>query len=428
MTNRSVTIAKFGATSSSLALAAFLAGCATAPAQEAKAPPSQPTLGMGAATGAPSDLDGAVRQAQLQRAAGDIDGASHTLSQLVLFAPDDPRVLGEYAKVLVDRGRTNDALAFLKRAIELNPGDWTLYSAQGIAFDQRSEYTMAQVSYGRALALRPGEPTVLSNNALSHMQAGDLAGAETLLAQAAQGRSDNPRIAENLAMVRRMRGTQAAANATAIASAQKPASAVRQANSTPSPAPIPQTAQAAPRPPVQQMQVPQTAPVQQTRAPIATLAVPDVKQPLPAPQPNATAAPQRLSSLETLKADPSVMMAPIPKAEGAPKSLAATTPAPAPLSPQMAALQRAGVVMAALPKEEEPNEATKTVVKRKVVKTATQTASAEPVKTETVKTEITKTETTKAAKADIKPVQKMASEEPLTRLRPALPDMVASKK
>jgi len=36
-----------------------------------------------------------------------------------LVAPDDARVLGEYGKTLLAQGRTDDALAFLARAIEL---------------------------------------------------------------------------------------------------------------------------------------------------------------------------------------------------------------------------------------------------------------------------------------------------------------------
>lgn len=34
----------------------------------------------------------------------------------------------------------DDAIAFLDRAIQLQPGDWTLYSAQGVAYDQEGKY------------------------------------------------------------------------------------------------------------------------------------------------------------------------------------------------------------------------------------------------------------------------------------------------
>ena len=54
-------------------------------------------------------------------------------------AERDLRVVGEFGKVMVQEGRCQDGLAFLKRAIELQPNDWTLYSALGI--DWRKEIT-----------------------------------------------------------------------------------------------------------------------------------------------------------------------------------------------------------------------------------------------------------------------------------------------
>ena len=54
---------------------------------------------------APTNIDEAVKQAQAQRKSGDFSTAAHTLSQLVLLAPDDARVLGEYGKTLIAMGR-----------------------------------------------------------------------------------------------------------------------------------------------------------------------------------------------------------------------------------------------------------------------------------------------------------------------------------
>ena len=135
-----------------------------APAASAKAAPA-PTAKV-VPTPAPAlaeigDLESAIAQAQAARAAGNLAGANRILSQLVLFAPDDPRVLGEYGKTLTAQAKSDDALAFLERAIQLQPGEWSLYSAQGVAYDQKRNYKEAQVAYGRALSLKPGEPAVL---------------------------------------------------------------------------------------------------------------------------------------------------------------------------------------------------------------------------------------------------------------------------
>ena len=81
-------------------------------------------------------MDSGVRQAQQARLAGRYDDAIHTLSQLMLLASDDPRVVGEYGKTLAEKGRAREAVQFLTRATELQPRDWTLYSALGVAYDQ----------------------------------------------------------------------------------------------------------------------------------------------------------------------------------------------------------------------------------------------------------------------------------------------------
>jgi Flp pilus assembly protein TadD len=216
-----------------IALSLGLQGCmsTSTPAPEAElssAAPAQNEPLMRDLFG-PSDLDSAILQAQMFRRAGDYDGATRTLSQLVLVAPDDPRVLGEYGKTLVAKGQTDDAIAFLTRAIELNPGEWSFYSAQGVAFDQAGNFRAANMAYQRALTLQPGEPSVLSNAGLSRMQAGDLANAEILLSQALERGGPNARISRNLAMVRDLAASQAAATAEAEAAAEAEAKTAAEA-------------------------------------------------------------------------------------------------------------------------------------------------------------------------------------------------------
>lgn len=198
-----------------LACVLATAGCAGFGASEAAAPQgaadtANPAGNTGDAYAAlagklPTDLDGEIRRAQLLRASGDFAGATHALAQLMLAAPDDPRVVGEYGKVLAQQGRTDDALAFLTRAIELQPGNWTFYSALGVAYDQNSDRAKAADAYKRALALKPDEPAVLNNYAMSRMLAGDLDTAGQLLHQAAVHGGDYPKIASNLEMIDEMR-------------------------------------------------------------------------------------------------------------------------------------------------------------------------------------------------------------------------------
>jgi Flp pilus assembly protein TadD len=203
---------------------------------------------------APTDLEGGIRQAQLMRLAGHYDDAIHVLSQLMLIASDDPRVVAEYGKTLAEKGRAQDAVQFLTRGIELASNDWTLYSALGVSYDQLGNQVSAKAAYEHALALRPEEPSVLNNYALSRMLAGDAAGARLLISRAERaGGASDTKIASNIAMLNKIDAaprnvaladkpaTQAAPQATPVAStpvastpaANTPAAAVPQSQAQP---------------------------------------------------------------------------------------------------------------------------------------------------------------------------------------------------
>jgi len=182
----------------------------SAAAMAATATPDQPPAG---ATMMQS-LDAGIRDAQAKRSQHDYAGAIRILSQLMLVAPDDSRVVGEYGKVLVQQGRAREAIDFLNRGTQLQPGDWTLYSALGIAYDQVGDFANARSAYDRALVINPGEAVVLNNFAMSRMLAGDLAQAKRLIAQAAAISKDE-RVVRNIKLID-------ALPASAVASATPP--------------------------------------------------------------------------------------------------------------------------------------------------------------------------------------------------------------
>jgi Flp pilus assembly protein TadD len=263
-----------------------------------------------------TQIDRAYKDAVEQRLEGDLQGAASTLGQLVLVTPDDPRILAEYGKVLAAQGRADDALAFLRRSAQLQPNDWTVYSAMGIAFDQKANYKSAKIAYDRALMLKPGDPSVLSNAGVSRMLAGDLDGAEQMLAQASVEGKD-PKIATNLALVRSLK-----TSAPQVASAAK-AAPVKQASLAPA-APV-VAAKPAPAPAPVAANMPAPAPVAASKPAPATA---QVVSNTPAP-----AKPMAKNTYEALKNDPTVRMAPIPREEVAAKPapaphVAAVTPAP----------------------------------------------------------------------------------------------------
>ena len=210
-----------------LALSALL--CGTAAAEAPEPTPATVTL--------MQSVDIGVRDAQLKRTQRDYAGAIRVLSQLMLVAPDDARVVGEYGKVLVQQGRAREAGDFLNRAVQLQPGDWTLFSALGIAYDQTGDYANARAAYDRALVLKPGETVVLNNYAMSRMLAGDLVQAKKLIAEAAVDSKDE-RITRNVKLID---GLKPPAVAAATPSRSTPATAAFK------PVTPPSVAQRAPR-------------------------------------------------------------------------------------------------------------------------------------------------------------------------------------
>jgi Flp pilus assembly protein TadD len=258
-----------------------------------------------------TNLDDSIRQAQLLRLAGQYPEAVKHLSQLMLLASDDARVISEYGKTLASMGRATDAVNFLTRAQQLQPGDWTLYSAMGVAYDQLGDQKNAQDAYEHALSIKPNEASVLSNYALSRMLAKDPEMARKLAARAeSAGGSGDDKIARNIAMIRTLAPEQPVAPPVTVASQLGPVSV------TQSPAKAPAHAAEA-----------HDNRVVMQRVPVDPLAGP-VAKPGPAPVNTATQAPRSLQSqvaAETSTAEAPAL--PVPK----PVTFQALPPPPAPV-------------------------------------------------------------------------------------------------
>jgi Flp pilus assembly protein TadD len=217
-----------------LLCATALAGCASGALSVADASKDKPAPAAAAPEKTPIDLESGIKQAVAQRNAGQYDDAIHTLSQLMLVASDDKRVVSEYGKALAQKGRAKDATDFLNRAIELSANDWTLYSALGVSYDQLGNQTAARTAYDHALTLKPNEPSVLNNYALSRMMAGDTDGARGLMARAqAAGGANDAKIAANIALVNKLASIKPAAAVTPKTAAAVSAQPQTQAKNDP---------------------------------------------------------------------------------------------------------------------------------------------------------------------------------------------------
>jgi Flp pilus assembly protein TadD len=187
--------------------AAWAAGCGSTASDKANAPTAAATPVVAAprndasTDNIPATLEGEIAKAHALRVAGSYEEAAKALGQLMIVAPDDVRVVGDYGKALTQLGRPGDALPFLERAIQLDANDWTLYSAIGVAYDQSDQHAKAHAAYEHALQLKPGQPDVLNNMGVSRMLAGNLGDAQKLLNQASQPGATQPKIGNNLALL-----------------------------------------------------------------------------------------------------------------------------------------------------------------------------------------------------------------------------------
>jgi Flp pilus assembly protein TadD len=245
------------------------------------------------------NLEDSIRQAKMLRLAGSYPEAIKHLSQLMMVAADDARVVSEYGKTLAAMGRAQESVNFLTRAQQLEPTDWTIYSALGVAYDQLGNQKDAAAAYDHALELKPGEPSVLSNYALSRMLAKDPEGAAKLAARAESAGGDgDAMIARNIAMVKDLAPQGAPVSTPAAAAPQAIARAAGAAPRTLMSAPTTHVAMNSNAVIEAMPQAPRVAPethnnnVVMQVIPVDPLAGPVVKLHMPAPRKVAHAEPQ----------------------------------------------------------------------------------------------------------------------------------------
>ena len=352
------------------------------------------------------DLDGNLRKAKMLRDAGNYEEALLTLSQLVLVAPDDPRIMAEYGKALAQKGSAQDATQFLGRAIALAPNDWTLYSALGYSYDQLGDPANARIAYEHALSLKPGEASVLSNYAISRLLAKDPENARLLIAQAqaAGGNLPNAKIARNAELINGI---------TPMGDAEKPQADAVTTTKQPKPMAPVAMASAAKLPPariVASAPAPKLAIVEPPLPPIPVtplpLPAPAVAQNNGAPQ-NTT--PQNAGDVARLLAGQD----PVGAANGAPRPLAPQMASNEPPLPPVASEVAPGVVMQAVPFDPYAGPVTlkKPKPKAAVAKAEPKTdAPQKDAKAEAPKPAAKPTKTAAAPKPDVVPSLRVAAD------------------
>ena len=331
--------------------ATFLAGCSGAGALSASdsgpasaslngiEPDSQDFVGGAAYWGAKyeanrGDLTAAISFARNLRMMGGARQSVAVLKEVVMKAPDDPRVLSEYGKALTAAGRVQDAVPFLVRSIQINSDDWTTLSAYGVALDQIGDHKTAREQYQAALRLSKGNPSIESNLAMSYVLEGSIDQAETIMRRLVARADATPQMRQNLSMIAAIKGntveaeqlahedlqpTDAANNLTVLQQLDARNVAI---NVQPLAAPeAPQPAAPAKPAPIM------STPVSDNVAPPTPSAVATVEQPKPAAPVAPVAKAPSAYTMEPV-AEPDEVK-PAPAQPAAPRSVSKTEPAPA---------------------------------------------------------------------------------------------------
>jgi Flp pilus assembly protein TadD len=223
MTNRSAKTAgkRLVTVAFALALAAGISGCATdkmATGSVARAS-GKPLESMSSA-----ELDSASRSlgsayardtndkgvalqyATVLQMDGRSDQALAVMRKLAISHPKDRDVLAAYGKALAGVGQLEPALDAVRRAQTPEYPDWKLLSAEGAILDQLGQAEEARQLYRKALDQKPNEPSILSNLGMSYLLAGDLKTAETYMRSASETPGADSRVRQNLALVVGLQG------------------------------------------------------------------------------------------------------------------------------------------------------------------------------------------------------------------------------
>ncbi len=215
------TASRLTVTAITLILAASLAGCANSrlttgsvnsSAPQARAQMSTQELerttdSIGHAYASnPKDMNTAMRYAAMLQATGRDNQSLAVMRKLAIDYPRDRNVLAAYGKALAAAGEFEPALDAVRRAQTPEYPDWKLVSAEAAILDQLGRTDDARALYRKALDLVPNEPTVLSNLGMSYVLAGDLKTAEKHMRKAVEQPKADGRIRQNLALVVGLQG------------------------------------------------------------------------------------------------------------------------------------------------------------------------------------------------------------------------------
>lgn len=164
----------------------------------------------------PKDRNTGLNYANLLMMTGKNTQSLAVMQQVVIAHPSDRDVLAAYGKTQAAAGQLEQALTTITRAQTPDRPDWRLYSAEGAVLDQLGRSQEARARYRQALDLKPNDPSILSNLGMSYLLENDPRTAETYLKSASEQQGADSRIRQNLALVVGLQGRFAEAEKIAL--------------------------------------------------------------------------------------------------------------------------------------------------------------------------------------------------------------------
>jgi tetratricopeptide (TPR) repeat protein len=132
--------------------------------------------------------------------AGDPAKAESAFTQALSIDPNHIKSLLNLSRLLIDQGRTEDALVHLTHAGEIAPGSGEVQRLLGRAYVEGRRNNEAVDAYRRAIALDPNDAWSMNNLGLLLLEQQRADEALPLLAKAVQLRMDVPAFHNNLGM------------------------------------------------------------------------------------------------------------------------------------------------------------------------------------------------------------------------------------
>jgi tetratricopeptide (TPR) repeat protein len=154
----------------------------------------------------PESADALHMLALCRKATGDHQGAIDAFEAARVRAPDDTRLLGNYANLLCRLGRTAEAIEHYRRALARSPAQSEGWYNLGLALLDVGDAVGAQQALERAVALSPKSPSAWQALGSARRSVDDLEGAETALRRAVSLDSGNGAAWTSLGVVRRLLG------------------------------------------------------------------------------------------------------------------------------------------------------------------------------------------------------------------------------